>query len=98
MPRVLIVLAPIVCSLGLYGGQILPSTSAGCGPGGPTAILTVDGTTFTGFTMLGTPDSCTISGTFFTAAGPVIVRAFTMADPVIDFGMNFFGDSDPDVT
>jgi|SRR5579872_2061710 len=87
--------------LNLYG---LPS--AGCGSGGPTAALTVAATTgtvtYTNFTMTGTANGCSIDGIFGTVATTgytVSVHAFTMADPVIDFGMNFDGSpSDPNVS
>jgi hypothetical protein len=51
--------------------------------------------------MTGTPNGCTISGIFgdaITTGYVVIINAFTMADPVIDFGMNFSSQLDPNIT
>jgi hypothetical protein len=61
--------------------------------------LQVDSTLYTNFIISGGPPaSCSISGTFgsFGTTGYVItVIASTQTDPVIDFGLNFSGQSDP---
>ena len=97
MSRLLMNLCIIVCALTLSGGM----ASGDCGPNSPSAMLTVDSTTYSGFTMSGTANGCTISGifgSFATTGYTVTIRAFTMADPVIDFGMNFAGSLDPNVS
>jgi hypothetical protein len=97
MSRLLITLGVMLCALNLNG-----ALSTGCGPGGPTATLTVDSTTYTNFAQTGTSNGCTLSGIFGSIATTgyvVTIKAFTAADPVIDFGMNFEGSpSDPNVS
>src|SRR5260370_1201226 len=97
MSRLLLALGVALCALNLYGGVI-----PGCGPNGPSAMLTVDAITYSNFTLSGTANGCTISGTFGSIATTgyvVTIKAFTVADPVIDFGMNFAGSPlDPNVS
>jgi hypothetical protein len=91
MHRLLALVVPTLCAVHLYGGPV-----TGC-----TASLTVDGTTYTSFGIESSPTGCSINGTFgslLTTGYTVTVTASTQSDPVIDFGMNFSGSTDPVVT
>jgi hypothetical protein len=84
----------------VYAGQVGP---AACGQDTtPTFTLMVNSTMYTNFNMEGSPSfGCNVNGTFGsvpTTGYQVTVSAFTMSDPVIDFGMNFADTSDPTVT
>ena len=91
MHRLLALLVPALCAIGLQGAQVncLATTS-----------LMVDGTPFTP-NMEGDANGCFINGTFGslqTTGYIVTITASTQSDPVIDFGMNFSAGSDPLVT
>jgi hypothetical protein len=85
----------------VYGGAV--GGPANCGDGTtPTFTLMVNSTSYTNFGMEGNPSfGCNVNGSFGSMATTgyvVTITGFTKSDPVIDFGMDFSGSSDPLIT
>ena len=85
----------------VYGGTVGGPVNCGAGTT-PTFTLMVNSTSYTNFNMEGSSSSgCTVGGTFGSIATTgyvVTITGFTKSDPVIDFGMDFSGSSDPAIT